>query len=406
MDELPLRILQICNKPPYPPIDGGCLAMNVLSKGLIQKKQNLKILSMASEKHPVQKLSEDYIVETKFEAVDLDLRIRPIPAFLNLFTSSSYLMQRFLSDEFASKLEGILKENTFDIIQIETIYPALYIATIRKYSNAKIVIRAHNVEHYIWKRMSQTQANFFKRKYYALLAKRLKKEELAILNSVDGILPITQKDATIFKKLGVKPPLLTLPFALSDNLLPVETMPEVPSLFYIGAMNWLPNQEGLHWFLENVWMNINMIYPDLKFYIAGRSMPDWLANIKLPNVIILGEIEDVKLFFASKQVMIVPVLSGSGVRVKIIEGMTAAKMVITSTIGAEGIDYTDRKNIWIAETPLDYLNAVVAIVENPAIAEQIGQEARKLILEQHDSEVVLATLLNFYHQLLSSTVDR
>ncbi|MEG1910141.1 MAG: glycosyltransferase, partial [Bacteroidales bacterium] len=120
----------------------------------------------------------------------------------------------------------------------------------------------------------------------------------------------------------------------------------------------------------------------------------------------LGEIEDVKLFFASKQVMIVPVLSGSGVRVKIIEGMTAAKMVITSTIGAEGIDYTDRKNIWIAETPLDYLNAVVAIVENPAIAEQIGQEARKLILEQHDSEVVLATLLNFYHQLLSSTVDR
>ncbi|MEG1762371.1 MAG: glycosyltransferase, partial [Bacteroidales bacterium] len=147
-------------------------------------------------------------------------------------------------------------------------------------------------------------------------------------------------------------------------------------------------------------------YPDLKFYIAGRSMPDWLANIKLPNVIILGEIEDVKLFFASKQVMIVPVLSGSGVRVKIIEGMTAAKMVITSTIGAEGIDYTDRKNIWIAETPLDYLNAVVAIVENPAIAEQIGQEARKLILEQHDSEVVLATLLNFYHQLLSSTVDR
>ncbi|MEG1763472.1 MAG: hypothetical protein RR256_07685, partial [Bacteroidales bacterium] len=126
MDELPLRILQICNKPPYPPIDGGCLAMNVLSKGLIQKKQNLKILSMASEKHPVQKLSEDYIVETKFEAVDLDLRIRPIPAFLNLFTSSSYLMQRFLSDEFASKLEGILKENTFDIIQIETIYPALY----------------------------------------------------------------------------------------------------------------------------------------------------------------------------------------------------------------------------------------------------------------------------------------
>ncbi|MEG1762370.1 MAG: hypothetical protein RR256_02040, partial [Bacteroidales bacterium] len=89
------------------------------------------------------------------------------------------------------------------------------------------------------------------------MAKRLKKEELAILNSVDGILPITQKDATIFKKLGVKPPLLTLPFALSDNLLPVETMPEVPSLFYIGAMNWLPNQEGLHWFLENVWMNIN-----------------------------------------------------------------------------------------------------------------------------------------------------
>lgn len=402
MDEHPLRILQLCNKPPYPPVDGGCLAMNVLSKGLVLKKQDLKILSFASEKHPVQKLSKEYIQETKFEAVFVDLRIRPIPAFFNLFKSTSYVMQRFISKAFAAKLEDILKKQTFDIIQLETIYLSPYIPLIRKYSKAKIILRAHNVEHYIWERMSVTQTNIVKRTYYALLAKRLKREELACLSMVDAVMPITQKDAEIFEELGVKIPIKTLAFALYDNLLPQETTQEIPSLFYIGAMNWQPNQEGLHWFLENVWMNVHAIYPDLRFYIAGRSMPTWLLNMKLPNVIVLGEIEDVKLFMASKQMMIVPILSGSGVRVKIIEGMTAAKMIITSSIGAEGIDYTDRKNIWIAETPLDYVNAIVAGVENPEMAEQIGQEARKLILEQHDCEKILDILLAFYHQILQT----
>ena len=123
-------------------------------------------------------------------------------------------------------------------------------------------------------------------------------------------------------------------------------------------MNWLPNKEGIKWFLDEVWPIIHQALPDLKIYLAGREMPSWLLELNLSNVKVIGEVPDAHEFIRSKSISIAPLLSGSGIRIKIIESMAMGKAVVATTIGAEGINYTTGKDIMIADTPEAFCEAV------------------------------------------------
>ena len=171
-----MKILQICNKPPYPAVDGGAIAMNNTTQGLISNGYEVKVLAISTAKHPVniESLPEDYLVSTKFESVFIDTSIKLKDAFINLFSSKSYNIERFISNDFTKKLIETLEKEKFDIIIIESLFVAPYITAIKKISKAKIVLRAHNVEYKIWERISSNTKNPIKKTYLSLLAKRLK----------------------------------------------------------------------------------------------------------------------------------------------------------------------------------------------------------------------------------------
>ncbi|NVN95753.1 MAG: glycosyltransferase [Bacteroidetes bacterium] len=400
-----MNILQICNKPPFPPLEGGSLAMNAITQGLLSKGHKVKVLSISSFKNQVllESFPEWYLKSTQFESVFIDLKIKILPAFLNLFSSKSYHVQRFISKDFERKLIEILKRNTYDIIQLETLYITPYLSVIRKYSNAKIVFRAHNVEHLIWERIAKEAKNLFKNLYLNHLALTLKKYELSVLNEYDGIAAITKNDADFFNNSGCFKPLTDISFGIDIMKYACDYDYNKIDLFYIGAMNWIPNQQGIHWFFDSVWNLICYKIPDLKFYLAGRSMPNWLLQSKYPNIEILGEVEDAKAFINSKSIMVVPLFSGSGIRIKIIEAMAMGKVVITTSIGAEGINYTNNKDIIIANTIEDFKNAIIEIVNNMERRKMIGENARKLIEKEHTNNLLTDKLIAFYEQILKKS---
>ena len=141
-----MNILQICSKPPFPPKDGGALAMNILTQGLLNAGHHVKVLTVNTSKHFVDLHTVDtaYKQKTNYEAVFIDTRIKPLKALLSLFSPRSYNIERFFSVEFEQTLIRILKEETFDIVHLETLYVSPYVDTIRKYSSAKIVLRSQN----------------------------------------------------------------------------------------------------------------------------------------------------------------------------------------------------------------------------------------------------------------------
>ncbi len=378
-----------------------------MGQSLISAGNTLKVFALNTTRHfaDIGKLPEVFRRQTNIEAHKIDTSIKIIPAFLNLFSSKSYNISRFYSKEVELKLIELLQKESFDVIQLESLFTAPYIKAIREHSKAKIVLRAHNVEFLIWQRMRDTCKFWLKKKYLGHLAANLKKYELKMLNKYDAILPVTQDDADVFIKMGCSIPILVTPVGADVSVLRTHYR-ENPEqcLFHLGSMDWMPNVEAIEWFLKNCLSEVSQKFPTLKMYFAGRGMPDHLKELGNKNTVFTGTVEQGQQFIQSKSIMIVPLLSGSGMRVKIVQGMAMGKAIISTTIGAGGIAYTNGKNILIADTPDEFIAAIEKCVKDKSFCKSLGREAMKLAEEKYSNEAIGKSLNNFYKKLIAGTV--
>ena len=382
-----MKVLQLCNKPPFPAIDGGCIAIKNISLGLLENNVDLKILTIETHKHPfIRNAYPDWFLEkTKIESVFIDTKINIIDAFSALVTSDSYNISRFYSPDFDNKLKITLEEAKFDVIHLESLFMTPYLETINKYSDAKVILRSHNLEHIIWERLAKTEKNIAKKIYLNHLAKQLKKYEKQIINQLDGIATISQEDTKRFKKLKLDKKIVTIPFGINidDYKTAIYKPKDKLRLFHIGAMDWLPNLQAVEWFLETVFPELNSNLIEL--HIAGKNMPSHLINKNINNLYVHNSVENAIEFMSNYDVMVVPLLSGSGIRIKVIEAMGLAKTVVSTKVGVEGIEVTHNKDILIANTPKEFIEEINKLEKNNLLINQIGENAKKLIVDCYDN---------------------
>ncbi len=393
-----MRFLFLCNKLPFPPNEGGSMAMNMMIEGVIRAGHTAKVLAVSSYKNPYvpSEVPEDYKKRTGLETIHIDIKPKIIPALYCFFLRKSYHIHRFISKQFDQKLVQILKHEKFEIIQIETVFLTPYLKTIKKYSEAKVFLRAHNIEHLIWKRLAENTKNPFKKLYLDHLSVHLKNYEIDHLDKYDGIICISNVDKEYYSNFTRKQ-ITTASFGVNPDVYQVNSLPEdKPSVSFIGALNWMPNAEGLKWFLEKIWPEVHETFPDLNFTIASKDEPKWLQEHLNEQVQWIGEVKDAKAFIASKSIMIVPLLSGSGIRIKIIEGMALGKAVITTSIGAEGIDIKDGENLLIANDKNEFIEQIKKCLTDPDLIKKIGENARQIILTSYNDKIIMEELLSFY----------
>lgn len=395
-----MKILQVTNKVPYPVIDGGAIACMNLARGFSLLGHKVTILAMNTVKHHIT-LTEipDSVKElAEFKLVNVPAKISPVSALLNLvFSAKPYNATRFISKPFAKELQKVLLENDFDIIQLEGLYVCPYIPVIRKYSKAKIIYRAHNIEHEIWSRTA-VMAHGLEKWYLKNLSKRIKHFEVQTLNKYDLLVPITGRDGALLNKLGNNKPVHVSQTGIDSSvLIPNSKNLKHPTLFHIGSLEWAPNQEGLIWFFDNCWDAVREKYPDLQFFIAGRNAPAWFQKMmNLPNVVFKGEVADAYEFINSKSIMVVPLFSGSGMRIKIIEGMALGKPIITTAVGTEGISTTSGVNIVVTENAEGFVQSISDLIENRKYFDKISKNAIEYIHENFDNLSSAGSLIDFY----------
>jgi glycosyltransferase involved in cell wall biosynthesis len=398
------RVLQISNKAPFPANDGSSIAIYNMAKGLIDNKVDLHLLTINTKKHfkADELVPKDFRKNSNYLSVYRNTNTGFFGAFLNLFSSGSYFVSRFYFKAFENKLIEILKKKSFDIVQLEGLFMGVYIKTIKKYSQAKIVLRAHNVEHQIWTRHIANESFSIKKIYLTLQNNRLKKFELKVLSEVDAVVPITDRDKKELIDLGFKKPIFTCITGVDvkSYRIPHELNHRAKTIFYFGSMDWLPNQEAANWFLNNCWDKIHKAVPEAKFIIAGRGMPLEFFHISRPNVLIIENVENGQAFYQQHELMVVPLWSGSGLRIKIIEGMAYGKAIVSTSIGAEGIPFTDGKNIIIADTADGFSNAVINLLLNDFKKKELEKNASELALNEFDNFKVISRLNEFYKELL------
>lgn len=397
-----MRILQLMNKVPWPPKDGGAIACLNMTKGFSMLGNEVTVLSMNTSKHHIRMkdMPADIRSKADFRLVEVPATLSWVEAAFNLiFSKLPYNAQRFISDDFSLELVKLLTEKKFDVIQLEGLYLCPYIPVIRKYSEALISYRAHNIEYEIWDRTAKL-SNGLRANYLQNLSKRIKRFEISYLNKYDLLIPITDRDGQILDQLGNTKPKHTSQTGIDfASLVPTAKKLEFPSLFHVGALDWAPNQEGLIWFFDKCWPKIHSEYPELKFYLAGRNAPEWFERrIKLDGVEYLGEINDAYDFINSKAIMVVPLFSGSGMRIKIIEGMSLGKPIITTDIGTEGIPTENENNILIANNEEQFNGAITRLINDRGFADRIGTNAIEFIQQKFDNLSQAGSLIEFYKQ--------
>lgn len=399
-----MKILQLTNRIPYPLNDGGNLAVHFYTEGFHENGWEVTLLAMNTTRHWVEPESlPDLFRQIKhFQFVKVDNNIKAKDAFFNLFSSKSYNVSRFISDDYEKALIDLLNGNSYDVVQLEGLYLCPYIDTIRKYSQAKIVLRQHNAEFVIWERLAEKEQSFLKRQYLKLLARRLKVYEQSILNQVDFLLPISAVDAALFKKLGCHKPMMVQSYGVD-----VSTIPFLPSfslpitLYHIGAMDWQPNQEGVKYFLEKVMPLVLAEVPNIQFHLAGRNMPAEFYDYQSDNIIVHGEVPDAVAFEKDKSILVVPLLSGGGVRIKIFKAMAMGKAIVSTVVGAEGIEIENGIQAFIADDAQDMANEILALINAPEKIEMMGIAARQLIQEKYNADTMIQELMKKYRELKS-----
>lgn len=376
--------------------------MAAMTESMLMGKHWVKLLTMSTDKHPFdeQKVPADILKRTKMEAVAMDTRLKPLKAFVNLLGSKSYNVERFYSKAFEARLIAILKETEFEVIHLESIFCTPYLEAIRKHSKAKVVVRAHNVEFRIWEQLKENEAIAIKKWYLKVLAVRLKKYELEVLRKVDGIVSITEEDKQAFEALGVSCAMEVIPIGFNVDAIRPDVLSKHPlSLYHVGAMDWQPNVEGINWFVDDIWPLIDAEFPDIECHLAGRKMPQHLLKQSKGKLKIDGQVDSVQEFVKSKNIAVVPLLSGSGMRIKIVEALAMGKVILTTSAGAEGVPYTDGENLLIADTPEQFVLKLRYLMEHPNEVVQIGKNARKLASTAFDQKKLSSKLSYFYAHL-------
>lgn len=372
-------------------MDGESIAVHYLSKALNDLGCSIDLCSMNTTKHyfDLDQLPENYDHYKSINTVEVDNRVKLVPAFLNLFSRKSYHVSRFDSRMYRNKLRTLLEMEDYDIILLETLYLTPYVSLIRKYSKGKIVMRSHNLEYEIWERMLKNMPFSASKLYLIYLVRKLKRYELANLNNYDYLITVTQRDLSNFVKLGFSGQGMVIPIGIDTaDYKSVElNIKKQLMVSFIGSLDWMPNMEGISWFLNNVWEKYPDQLKEVELHIAGRNTPDSFKKHNVNNMHVHGEVKSANDFISSCPVMIVPLFSGSGMRVKILEAMALERVVITTSLGVEGIQAKDGTHVLIANTAADFLDLLKKCRDNPEWLITIGQKARKLINNKYDNKI-------------------
>ena len=408
-----MRILLLTNKPPFPPRDGSSLATSQIINGPASKNYKIHVFYLNTSRHNSTITAiPSPVKNSKFIPVDINTTIRYLPALLSLFFSRTpYTVSRFINRESKQKLIALLEKQKFDIVQFEGLAMAPYLPLLSRSFKGSVIFRPHNAEFMIWHMLAKTEKNLFKKIYFLLLSRQIKKYEKKTSAKFGALLPISQEDQYIFQQWNPKARMLVLPFGENLSIVKTKTnatFSKTPVLLFLGALDWQPNLQGLTWFLRKAWPVLTKDFPGIRIKIAGRNPDEKFVRFihktinqrkSASGIDFLGEIDTTESFYLNGALFVVPLLAGGGIRIKILEAMARKCAVISTSIGAAGIPVTHGKDILIADDAQDFTQSIEKMIKEPELYHKITENALFLLQQHFDPSRIIENLEKFYRKL-------
>ncbi len=390
-----MKILHITSKPIFPLVDGGCVAMKNLLDGLLVENASVKHLAISTKKHPfsLENYPDAILEKIAPKSIQINTDVCIVDAIKHLFKKGSYNVARFYSDSVKNLIVKELTTTNYEVVILESLYCTPYIAAIRAVFEGKIIVRIHNIESDIWSNYASNETNPFKRLYLKKLTNDLKSYEFDILNKVDGILAITEENKIKLGQNGIKTKCITIPVAVDINE-QVQQDYSANNLFHIGAMNWQPNIESAKRLIK-LFPEIRKQSKETKLHLVGSNFSSEFKQNEKEKMYIEGFVENLQHFAPNTGILVAPIISGSGVRIKILEMMAIGIPIITTKLGAEGILHENHNCLIIANSDEEIIRESLRLINDQELRKEIGQNAIAYIKKYHNFKVISQQLIEF-----------
>jgi glycosyltransferase involved in cell wall biosynthesis len=247
------------------------------------------------------------------------------------------------------------------------------------------VLRTHNVESTIVSKYAERVDNILVKTFASREASKMKVYEAAAVSEFDLVAAISPVDQTTLQTLSHgKARIISVTAGVhTDTLVPSPNPPNPGEVNYVGTFDWQPNVDAASWFVEKVWPIVIQRLPNAHLSLVGKSPPPYLEKLAGPTISLTGRVDSIEEYVSKAECCVVPLWIGSGMRYKILEAFALGKAVVSTSLGAEGIEITDGTHILLRNDPQSFASAVIEVLENPDLRDRLGTNARKLVEERY-----------------------
>ena len=416
-----MKILFLTSQLPYPPDKGATIRTFALVKGLSQRRHQVHLLSFINSDEDLVWLPQMRPYFASMAAVRSPSRSK-LARLCTLFLSPlPDMVWRLPSQEFSERLSETIAAESFDIVQVESMEMARYAMEVVEQRPAGVkkpivVFDNLNAEYVLQRRAFEVDRRRIKtwpKAIYSWLQwRRLQRYERTVCRAVDTVLTVSETDAAALAYLDKTIDLHVVPNGVDCSFFSAEAQPaayppqtqikHLASVIFTATMQFRPNIDAVLWFCQDILPLVKKDAFHVHFYIVGNAPPAEVRTLASPAVTVTGYVSDIRPYIANSMVYVVPMRIGSGTRLKILEAMAMHIPVVSTTVGAEGIDVTPGQNILIGDTPADFAHHVVNLLGNAAERTRLADNARRLVEDQYDWTTIVPNLEKAYSQAMIS----
>jgi polysaccharide biosynthesis protein PslH len=398
-----VKILWLTTKFPYPPDSGGKSVTYHTIKYLSLKHCTITLCTLSGGQGPIPEQFKK-LVDIHIPPSALKDKRNHVNLVANVFARKPYIIEEYHSEAAWEFISGLLESKSYDIIHCDHLHTAQYGVWAKENFRLPAVLTAHNVESILWQAASRVGHNLAKRAYCYLQGSKMRSYEAQIIGDYDGLVTLSLYDATQMKKLNPNvEPTVVPPGVDSQYFKPASIYKESGAIAFVGALDWLPNADGILWFTKHVWPKVKKRYASAKLYVIGAGpsrVIRLLAND--PDIIVTGYVHDVRSYLSKAQIFIAPLRIGSGVRIKVLHALAMGTAVVSTPLACQGIAVTNGENILIAETVDDFADSLVLLLTDEKQRKRLGQSGRQLVQRDYRWEDGTDRIYKLYQSILRS----
>lgn len=392
-----MKLLLVCNWLPYPVTWGWAKRVfHVLEELAPRHDITLLAYSDGDDRDARAVLSKLCTLHTVPRPV-LPLGKRAAQA-ASLLSPRSFQHTQMYSNAMQRALDELTSGAAFDAIQVSTSQMMCF----RFDPRSPVVLDEHNIEYELYYRVFQNEGSLPRRLFNWLEYVKFKREEIAAWRAADGCSITSSREVEIVQQVLPGTRVVSVPNAVDTELFaPTESAVDPDAIVLTGLMKYRPNVDGAQFFVHEVLPRILAVRPSATFYVVGAEPPPEVTRLAGPNVVVTGSVEDVRPYVHRAAVIAVPLRMGGGTRLKVLEGLSMGKPMVSTSLGCEGIEVEHGRDLLIADTADGFADATLALMGNAALAQSLARSGRRLMLDRYRWKTVVPTLEALFSEVAS-----